>query len=69
MELKLVDGIGGVQDAAKLALLELGDEEEPEVIYQSPKSGLELLLSGEAATFVRELISRSKPRLLYRAYF
>ena len=68
VELKLVDGIGGVQDAAKLALLELGDEEEPEVIYQSPKSGLELLLSGEAATFVRELISQSKPRILYRAF-
>ncbi len=62
--LGLVDSLGNLQDAVKIAAEMAGIRGEPKVFYQGKRKGLlDYLLGGEVATLLQNL---SVPQLMYR---
>ena len=69
VELGLVDGLGGLRDAAKAALMELGDTAEPELVSPRKMTGLLTYIADFDETPLGYWLSSfGRFRLLYQAY-
>lgn len=65
--LGLIDGIGGIKQAAKIALELINDNAEPEIIMPKKKSNFEMFFEGMPDSKIAFLFkSLSQPLLLYR---
>ncbi len=66
----LVDEIGGVERAAKVALEQTGDTQEPELVAIKKSSGLSSILSGwQESESLQWIESLRHTRLLYQSFF
>ncbi len=65
--LGLIDGIGGIKQAAKIALELINDNAEPEIIMPKKKSNFEMFFEGMPDSKIAFLFkSLTQPLLLYR---